>query len=162
MNRDLQDRIDDYILNRMSAEERAAFEKELSQSEAMQQQFNFTKNLKSAITSRESKLSAVNTMRQQRDKQSTMTSLPLRSTRRTRHIVAWASAIAAVLVVGLFVVTPLLVENTDFVDNGGDVMRGQGDDLFEMVPEVDIETTIEEDSLPERDSLIVENPDTAE
>lgn len=150
MNRDLQDRIDCYILGRMSAEERVAFEQELSHNEELREQFEFTKNLKSAITSREDKLSAIREMQQQRDEaEKNNRTLTLNSKRRTKQIVAWASAIAAVLVVGLFIVTPLLIEKTGFVDNGADVMRGD-DEMFE------IEDTVC-DTINEVDSLDVEN-----
>ena len=56
MKKDFQDRIDEYILDRMSDEEKAQFEAEVSHDESKREQLEFTKDVKSAISSRADKM----------------------------------------------------------------------------------------------------------
>ena len=64
MKQDFQDRIDDYILGRMNAEERLQFEEEIKLNDEKREQFIFTTNLKNAISSRQEKLTRVQMMRE--------------------------------------------------------------------------------------------------
>ena len=56
MKKDFQDRIDEYILGRMTDEEKAQFEAEVNQDESKKEQLEFTRNVKGAISSREDKM----------------------------------------------------------------------------------------------------------
>ena len=54
-----QDRIDDYILDRMSDEERSTFEKEMAADAELQEQVAFMQNMRIALKSRNEKLAAM-------------------------------------------------------------------------------------------------------
>lgn len=58
MKFELQDRIDDYLLNRMSDEERVAFEQEVANDKELKEQLEFTQDVQQAI-SRNEKLAAM-------------------------------------------------------------------------------------------------------
>lgn len=59
MKQEYQDRIDDYLLHRMSDKNKRAFENEVSLNEELREQFEFTKSIYSAINSRNEKLAAM-------------------------------------------------------------------------------------------------------
>ena len=59
MKQEYQDRIDDYLLHRMSDKDKRAFEDELSHDEELREQLEFTKSVSSAIKSRNEKLAAM-------------------------------------------------------------------------------------------------------
>ena len=52
MKQDIQDRIDDYILDRMSTEDRLRFEDEVSQNALEKDRLDFTRNLRVAVNLR--------------------------------------------------------------------------------------------------------------
>ena len=56
MKIEYQDKIDRYILGEMSAEERTDFEKQVAQDAELQELLEFTKNVNTAIKSRNEKL----------------------------------------------------------------------------------------------------------
>lgn len=56
MDEKFQDKIDDFLLNRMNDAERQAFLQEVEQDSEKKEQLEFTKNVKEAIYSREEKL----------------------------------------------------------------------------------------------------------
>ena len=56
MDEKFQDRIDNYLLNRMDDAEKAKFLREVEQDERKKEQLEFTQNVKDAIRSREEKL----------------------------------------------------------------------------------------------------------
>ena len=56
MKIEYQDKIDRYILGEMSAEERTDFEKQVAQNAELQELLEFTKNVNTAIKSRNEKL----------------------------------------------------------------------------------------------------------
>ena len=152
MNRNFQDRIDDYIQGRMSTEDRALFEAELSQDEAKQKQFEFTKNLKRAITSREDKMAMMAKMRARYDAESTTahtesesrTPAAASKVHISKRALIWISSIAAVLVVGLFIMPsfPLFDSNVGSVSPSSPVIRGDVDDVFDG--DADLEGTDED------------------
>lgn len=163
MNRNFQDRIDDYIQGRMSTEDRALFEAELSQDEVKQKQFEFTKNLKRAITSREDKMAMMAKMRARYDAEST-TAHTERESRTpaaaskvyiSKRALIWISSIAAVLVVGLFIMPsfPLFDSNVGSVSPSSPVIRGDVDDVFDSDAE-EFEEPV--DSL-KQDSVVIDN-----
>ena len=59
MKDEMQDRIDNYLLNRMSDEERKSFEADLTNDEELKQQLEFTEKVIRALRSRNEKLAAM-------------------------------------------------------------------------------------------------------
>ena len=61
MDKDFQDRIDEFLLhgNKMSEEDKAQFLKEIEEDEEKREQYEFTKNVKKAFESRGDKLKAM-------------------------------------------------------------------------------------------------------
>ena len=56
MRKAYQDRIDDYLLDRMSKEERHAFEKEIENNDGLQGQLEFTEMVQRAMKSKDEKM----------------------------------------------------------------------------------------------------------
>ena len=123
MKKDFQDRIDEYVLGRMIDEEKAQFETEVSNDESISEQLEFTRNVKGAISSREEKKSKLKIMKRMYDRKHQQVAASMRATgtddcqytpapqyveekKPSRRIWWWVSGIAAVLVIGLFVVNP--------------------------------------------------------
>ena len=118
METDFQDRIDEYVLDRMADEEKAQFEAEVNQDESKKEQFEFTKNIKRAISSREDKMAKLKVMQRVYDREYQQVVASMRATgtddclyssvpqyaekKPSKRIWWWASGIAAVFVIGLF------------------------------------------------------------
>lgn len=136
MKIEFQDRIDDYLLDRMSDEERKSFESDTAEDAELKEQLQFTETVQQATKSRNEKLAAMEewkddyvwedervaaasaaeyrptgsgynycpapTMKESR-------SMPRSSGRR---IFYWISGIAAVFVVGFFLIQNLYVDNS--------------------------------------------------
>lgn len=98
MGNNFQDKIDEYILGRMSDEEKAQFEAEVSQDKSKNEQLLFTQNVKKAISSREEKLARIKIMQHTYDQK--------RRKKSFTRIWWWTSGIAAVFVIGFIVVKP--------------------------------------------------------
>lgn len=116
MDNNFQDRIDEYLLHgdAMSEEDKAQFLKEIEEDEEKRELYEFTKNVKQAMVSREEKLKA-------------MTEFQKEMKRSNRKSWLWISSIAAILVGGFFAINPLLVETSSH-----DNVRGDENDVFEM------------------------------
>jgi hypothetical protein len=56
MRKTYQDRIDDYLLDRMTKEERHAFEKEIENNDELQEQLVFTEKVQRAMKSKDEKM----------------------------------------------------------------------------------------------------------
>lgn len=97
MKEELQDRIDAYLLNRMSDEERLAFEKEIDSNKELQEQLSFTKNVQQALKSRNDKLAKMSEW--EKDTEHKV------GPRMRRQIYYWISGFAAVFIVGIFVLS---------------------------------------------------------
>lgn len=126
MSRDFQDKIDDYVLGRMSVEERADFEKEVDLDEEKREQLEFTRNVKNAISSRQDKLAKLAKMKaryEHNDKASSM------------RIWWWVSGIAAALIIGLFVFNPFEMAQTPTQPN--EVIRGEIGSEF-IIPSTEV------------------------
>lgn len=121
MDNNFQDRIDEYLLHEdtMSEEDKAQFLKEIEEDEEKRELYEFTKNVKMAMVSREEKLKA-------------MTEFQKEMKRSNRKIWLWISSLAAVLVGGFFAINPLLVEKSSH-----DNVRGDENDVFEMTAPAD-------------------------
>ena len=116
-NNNFQDRIDEYLLNgdTMSEEDKAQFLKEIEEDEEKRELYEFTKNVKMAMVSREEKLKAMTEFQKEM------------KSHHHRKTWLWISSIAAVLVVGFFAINPLFVATSP-----NDNMRGDENDVFEM------------------------------
>ena len=117
MDNNFQDRIDEYLLHgdSLSEEAKAQFLKEIEEDEEKRELYEFTKNVKMAMVSREEKLKAMTEFQKEM------------KSHHHRKTWLWISSIAAVLVVGFFAIKPLLVDEST---NGN--VRGEEDDVFEM------------------------------
>lgn len=157
MKKDLQDRIDDYVLGRMSIEERRKFEEEIGLDKDKEEQLEFTRNVKNAIDSRQEKLRKMEEMRRRHSISADTSTDGCCSDVRTyapaprmksslKRIWLWASGIAAVLVVGYFIWSPLKHES-DILDSS-EMMRGD-DEIF------DVEIPVANDTILSRDTVKV-------
>ena len=128
-NNNFQDRIDEYLLhnNAMSEEDKAQFLKEIEDDVEKREQYEFTKNVKMAMVSREEKLKAMTEFQKEM------------KSHHHRKIWLWISSIAAILIVGFFAINPLLVETSSH-----DNVRGDENDVFEMTAPAD---SIDTDSI---------------
>lgn len=120
-NINFQDRIDEFLLHNdaMSEEDKAQFLKEIEDDVEKREQYEFTKNVKMAMVSREEKLKA-------------MTEFQKEMKHSNRKTWLWISSIAAVMVGGFFAINPLLVETSSH-----DNVRGDENDVFEMTAPTD-------------------------
>lgn len=151
-----QDRIDDYLLNRMNDADRENFLQEVEQNEEKKEQLEFTKSVKDSVCSREEKLRALAQLQQQYETErkaavlrSTGTecaqcceAAPTMAKEKTvqskRRMWLWISGIAAVFVVGFFAISPMFMyESSPNSDNMPmEQMRG-GDDVFDCPDSTD-------------------------
>lgn len=128
-NINFQDRIDEFLLHNdaMSEEDKAQFLKEIEDDVEKREQYEFTKNVKMAMVSREEKLKAMTEFQKEM------------KSHHHRKTWLWISSIAAIFVVGFFAINPLFVENSP-IDN----VRGDENDVFEMTAPAD---SIDTDSI---------------
>ena len=129
MDNNFQDRIDEYLLygDSLSEEAKAQFQKEIEEDEEKRELYEFTKNVKQAMISRGEKLKAMTEFQKEM------------KSHHHRKTWLWISSIAAILIVGLFAINPLFVENSP-TDN----VRGDENDVFEMTAPAD---SIDTDSI---------------
>ena len=120
-NINFQDRIDEFLLHNdaMSEEDKAQFLKEIEDDVEKREQYEFTKNVKMAMVSREEKLKAMTEFQKEM------------KSHHHRKTWLWISSIAAVLVVGFFAIKPLLVDEST---NGN--VRGE-EDVFDITDPTD-------------------------
>lgn len=179
MKTDFQDRIDEYILGRMSDEEKAQFETEVNQDEPKREQLEFTKHVKGAISSREDKMAKLKMMQRMYDREHQQVAASMRATgtddcqyspapqhveekKPSKRIWWWASGIAAVLVLGLFVVNPFGSDtlqtpsgfSPSFKGSPNEMIRGKENDVFDMEMPI-LNDTIKNDTIPHRDTVII-------
>ena len=121
-NNNFHDRIDEYLLHgdTMSEEDKAQFLKEIEEDAEKKEQYEFTKNVKQAMVSRGEKLKAMTEFQKEM------------KSHHHRKTWLWISSVAAVLVIGFFVINPLFVENSP-TDN----VRGDENDVFDMTAPTD-------------------------
>lgn len=126
MDEKFQDRIDNYLLNRMDAAEKTEFLREVEQDEEKEEQLEFTKSVKDSICSREEKLQALAQFQRQYEEE---------RERSKKKIWLWAPGVAAVLVVGFFAIKPLLDydPSPENIRSPMDQIRG-GDEVFYPAP----------------------------
>lgn len=153
MDEKFQDRIDNYLLNRMDDAEKTEFLREVEQDEEKKEQLEFTQNVKDSIHSREEKLQALKQFKRQYEQERRAAAyratgsdnvacccpspsyMDERYVRPKKKTWLWISGVAAVLVVGFFVVGTMFVQtsapNYDAVPMKQ--MRG-GDEVFSPAP----------------------------
>lgn len=121
MDKDFQDRIDEYLLrgNKMSEEDKAQFLKEIEEDAEKEAQYEFTKNVKEAFVSRGDKLKAMAEFQKEYETRDDKSNF--------RKKLVWFSSIAAVLVIGFFAINPLFVDETP-----NDNVRGD-DNVFKIM-----------------------------
>ena len=129
MDNNFQDRIDEYLLHgdSLSEEAKAQFLKEIEEDAEKKEQYEFTKNVKQAMVSRGEKQKAMTEFQKEM------------KSHHHRKTWLWISSIAAILIVGVFAINPLLVETSSH-----DNVRGDENDVFEMTAPAD---SIDTDSI---------------
>lgn len=122
-NINFQDRIDEFLLHNdaMSEEDKAQFLKEIEDDVEKREQYEFTKNVKMAMVSREEKLKAMTEFQKEM------------KSHHHRKTWLWISSIAAIFVVGFFAINPLFMEKNSPTDN----VRGDENDVFDMTAPTD-------------------------
>lgn len=138
MNEQQQDKIDEYLLGRMSVEGKKRFEQELLENKCLREQYNYTRLLKETISEyallqeRMSRWDREMEEEQQNEKLLEVAAVSDASSGmavkfKNLRIWIWISGIAAVLVVGLFVINPFIIKpqlyyscssSEEFVANG--------------------------------------------
>lgn len=174
MKKDFQDRIDEYILARMSDDEKAQFEAEVNQDELKREQLEFTRNVKVSISSREDKMAKLKMMQRMYDREHKQVAASMRATgtddcqyspapqnvkekKLSKRIWWWGSGIAAVLAIGLFVVNPFgsdILFSPSFKGSPNEMIRGEEDDVFDMEAPI-LNDSIKNDIIPSRDTVKV-------
>lgn len=140
MDKDFQDRIDEYLLrgNKMSEEDKAQFLKEIEEDAEKKAQYEFTKNVKEAFVSRGDKLKAMAEFQKEYETRDDMrikacscseytVAIDIEHKSNFRKKLVWFSSIAAVLVVGFFAINSLFVYETP-----NDNVRGD-DNVFKIM-----------------------------
>lgn len=163
MDKDFQDRIDDYILSRMSDEDRYQFENEIAQDEARKNQLEFTRNIKIAIKSRQDKMAMLEQMkiRYDRDKKAELPKSESASTKRldvkkiSKHVLWSASGFAAVLIIGLLVVNRPAYDSDPLFEVSGGAALGAPNDNNQLAPGEIVNDTIPKDTV----KVIIAIPD---
>ncbi len=102
-----QDRIDEYLLNRMSNDERRAFEEEVDSNEELRDQLSFTEDVQSIVKSRNEKLAKMEKWKgdyewQEELKGATKPRRRARENGYERRIIYVVSGVAAVFIAGIF------------------------------------------------------------
>lgn len=179
MKKDFQDRIDEYILGRMTDEEKAQFEAEVNQDESKREQLEFIRNVKGLISSREDKMAKLKMMQRMYDRKHQQVATSMRATgtddrqyspapqnieknKPSKRIWWWASGIAAVLVIGLFVVNPFGPDSLQtpsgfspsFKGNPNEMIRGEENDVFDIEAPI-LNDSIKNDTIPPRAVIVI-------
>lgn len=106
MKLDYQDRIDDYLLNRMPDEERLAFEKEVSENAELRKQLEYTRSVREAVTSRSEMLAAMREWENDYQWENERVAVAYAANESPRpakkRLVYWISGVAAAFVIGMF------------------------------------------------------------
>lgn len=106
MKFDYQDKIDDYLLNRLPEEERLAFEKEVCENAELREQLEYTRSVRETVTSRSEMLAAMREWENDYQWENERVAVACAANEAPRpakkRLVYWISGVAAVFVVGLF------------------------------------------------------------
>ncbi|UKK47307.1 hypothetical protein L6475_08725 [Prevotella sp. E9-3] len=107
MKIEFQDRIDDYLLNRMSDEERKSFELDAAVDAELKEQLQFTETLQQAAKSRNEKLTSMEEWKDDYVWKNEKVA--------NRRIFYWISGLAAIFIAGFFV-----IQNLYMADNSSE------------------------------------------
>lgn len=136
-----QDIIDSYVRGDMTAEERLAFENEVQNNEELRDQLEYTQEVKCLVSSRQEKMRLLKQWEEEyRLEEEQVAAVQYRPTGTedycpspkyqattkptSKKRLYWISGIAAVLVIGFFVVSPLFIFNS----TGSSDEQFRGDD----------------------------------
>ena len=153
MDEKFQDRIDNYLLNRMDDAEKTEFLREIEHDKEKKEQLEFTQDVKDSIRSHEEKLQALKQFQRQYEQERRTAAYRATGTERTvcycpapkvaatkpahskKTIWLWISGVAAVLVVGFFAIKPMFEFETspEIIQSPMEQMRG-GDEVFSPAP----------------------------
>lgn len=129
MKFEYQERIDSYVLGDMTPEERLAFEHEVQVNEELRDQLEYTQQVKALVTSRQEKMALLKQWEEEhRMEEEQVAAAQYRPTgtgdyssapnyqeaanSTSKKFYYWISGIAAVVVIGFFVVSPMLIFNS--------------------------------------------------
>lgn len=113
MKFEYQEKIDNYVQDKMSENEKKDFEQELTKNKELIDQLEYTKAVKKCVISREEKMAKLRAWESEDNTQETIilrtagTESSNNAIHKERKLWYWISGIAAVLVVGFFIVSPL-------------------------------------------------------
>lgn len=128
MNNDYQDKIDRYLLGKMSEAEALDFEKDIINNKELNEQFEFTKNVKEVIVARSKRLARINGWKEAYEAKintegeyrptgsgyeysiKPKAEIKLEPRISTRRYLYWISGVAAIFIVGFFVISPIFFE----------------------------------------------------
>ena len=134
MNQEYQERIDLYLSGQMADDERLLFESQLCNDNELREQFDFSKNVRAAIISRNENLAKIREWEKAyfAKKESVRKRVALIQKKRVLY---WASGIAALLIAGFFVYNSIR-----------DIQNG-GTDSFGSIGYGNIRTGVDNDSI---------------
>ena len=168
MKIEFQDHIDDYLLGRMSDEDRKAFEQELKNDDELREQMKFTKDVKTATKSRNEKLAKMQEWKDDYEREDdrgvaaaryrptgsgyeSCTAPSIEQTRTMprssgRQYLYWISGIAAIFIVGFFLIRNYMVREEDMMFNPSSTeystMRGGGN--YEIIEKLLVDKNYED------------------
>lgn len=127
----LQDRIDDFLLGRMSPEERSSFTRELRQDTSLEEEYQITKKISDGIADRARKKELIKTWKKKPN--------------NNIRIVSIITSVAAILTVGFFAVDYSMTSETkpsatESSKNGSAYTYGK---ILQKLSEKDYETALE-------------------
>ena len=103
MKLEIQDRIDLYVTGRMTEEERLAFEEDMSKDTELKEQTEFTLSVSKSLKRRNDKMERMKGFKKDYEENADKHETPSVHVRNKFKFFYWASSIAAVLVVGFFI-----------------------------------------------------------
>lgn len=135
MKIEYQSQIDDYLLNRMSDEERQEFERELNVNQEIHEQFSFTNDVKNVVKSRNDILAKIQEWDDDYKKEKKQN---VSNRHRFKRIMYWSSGIAALFVAGFFIAQSVSYTGrheeykADSPKYGAIPIRGESYDYYEI------------------------------
>lgn len=151
MNRDFQDKIDEYVLNRMSIDEIEKFLTEIDDDSSKKEQLKFTQDVQCTISSRENKMKKLEAMRSfyEKEQQTNIVSasptciddklLQSTSKKKISRKIWWGiTGISAISIVCVFLINPFAQEyqksSIDYIPsfkgNPNEIIRGENSGVF--------------------------------
>ena len=140
MNNDYQDKIDRYLLGKMSEAESLNFEKEIAEDKDLKEQYEFTKTVKEAISGRNRRLAQIKEWKEAYEAKNA-SEVELKSRIMKRRYLYLVSGVAAIFIVGFFLFTPIVFDSESSSDHPISVsigsLRGDKDntDIAKLINE---------------------------